>query len=267
MIAHPSLVLHLDPKVRVAKEAKQLIEQRICKWKNRQFDVLLQSFLRCSKSMPKVNSQMNKADRERRFSKFVQNGSVRGAIALLTTADTKTLHPDDLVETVRGEKWETCLEVLRQKHPQAAPLYKESVSMEELPVLEQVVVTNRVVEETARRVSGSGGPSLANSKHWFDCLINYSSASASLRETVAKCASWLANTIVPWEKVSALFACRLIALEKKLGVRPIGIGETLRRILAKCLTAVVAEDFEDVIGSEQMTGGLKGGNEVFNTCN
>ena len=85
LIALPSLVLHRDPKVRVAKEAKQLIEQRICKWKNRQFDVLLQSFLRCSKSMPKINSQMKKADRERRFSKWVQNGSVRGAIALLTT--------------------------------------------------------------------------------------------------------------------------------------------------------------------------------------
>ena len=118
--------------------------------------------------MPKVNSQTNKADKERRFAKLVQNGSVTGAIALLTTTDTKPLKPDDLVETVRGEKWETCLEVLRQKHPQAAPLYMESVSAEELPVLEQVVVTNRVVEETARRVSGSGGPPLANSKHWFD---------------------------------------------------------------------------------------------------
>ena len=96
---------------------------------------------------------------------MVQNGSVRGAVALLTTADTKPLQPDDMVETVPGRMWETCLEVLRQKHPPAAPLYKESVSVGDWPVLEQVVVTNRVVEETARRVSGSGGPSLTNSKH------------------------------------------------------------------------------------------------------
>ena len=47
-------------------------------------------------------------------------------------------------------------------------------------------------------------------------------------EKLPKCASWLTNLTVPWEKVSAVFACRLIALEKKLGVRPIGIGETLR---------------------------------------
>ena len=123
MIALPCLVLHRDQKVRVAKEAKQLIEQRICKWKNRQFDVLLQSFLRCSKSIPKVNSQTNKADRERRFSKLVQNGSVRGATALLNTADTKPLQPGDLVETLHGEKWETCLEVLRQKDPHRQLLY------------------------------------------------------------------------------------------------------------------------------------------------
>ena len=34
LVALPCLVLHRDPKVRVAKEAKQLIEQRNCKWKN-----------------------------------------------------------------------------------------------------------------------------------------------------------------------------------------------------------------------------------------
>ena len=33
LIDLPSLDLQRDPKVRVAKEAKQLLEQRICKWK------------------------------------------------------------------------------------------------------------------------------------------------------------------------------------------------------------------------------------------
>ena len=32
--------------------------------------------------------------------------------------------------------------------------------------------------------------------------------------------------------------------------------------MAKCLTAVVAEDLEDVFGSEQLAGGLEGGIEA-----
>ena len=45
---------------------------------------------------------------------------------------------------------------------------------------------------------------------------------------------------------------------KVIGCSTIGIGETLRRLIAKSLTAVVGDDLEDVFVSEQLAGGLEG---------
>lgn len=37
-------------------------------------------------------------------------------------------------------------------------------------------------------------------------------------------------------------ACRLIALNKNLGVRPIGVAETLRCIMGKAILTTIADD-------------------------
>ena len=49
--------------------------------------------------------------------------------------------------------------------------------------------------------------------------------------------------------VSSLLASRLIALDKNPGVRPIGIGETPRRIIAKAVLTVTRGDIQDAAGS------------------
>ena len=40
-------------------------------------------------------------------------------------------------------------------------------------------------------------------------------------------------------RISALVACRLVALDKNPGIRPIGIGETLRRLIGKAILCIV----------------------------
>ena len=37
--------------------------------------------------------------------------------------------------------------------------------------------------------------------------------------------------------------CRLIALDKKPGVQPIGTGETVHYVIAKAVLSVIGEDF------------------------
>ena len=61
--------------------------------------------------------------------------------------------------------------------------------------------------------------------------------------------------------VSPLLACRLIALDKNPGVRPIGIGETPRRIIAKALIAVTRSDILETVGSTQLCAGQIAGAE------
>ena len=68
---------------------------------------------------------------------------------------------------------------------------------------------------------------LINWIRWFGC------ASEELRVVIYRLADWMANSSHPWAADCALMACRLVALDKSPGVRPLLIGETLCRALEK----------------------------------
>ena len=55
--------------------------------------------------------------------------------------------------------------------------------------------------------------------------------------------------------------CRLAALDKCPGVRPLGIGEVVRRLIAKCVLRVCGEDAKAECGSTQLCAGLEAGIE------
>ena len=50
---------------------------------------------------------------------------------------------------------------------------------------------------------------------------------------------------------------RLIALGKSPGIRPVGIGETWRRLLAKCLLRVSGQEAKAACEIEQLAGGVE----------
>ena len=52
--------------------------------------------------------------------------------------------------------------------------------------------------------------------------------------------------------IEAYTACRLIALDKQPGVRPIGVGDTARCIIAEAILTVIREDVLDVTGAIQL---------------
>ena len=56
-------------------------------------------------------------------------------------------------------------------------------------------------------------------------------------------------------------ASRLIAIDKLLGVRPIGIGDVARRIICKAVSSVVRDDILEVAGIDQLCAGQPGGCE------
>ena len=66
----------------------------------------------------------------------------------------------------------------------------------------------------------------------------------------------------PQAYVQALNACRLIALDKMPGVRPIGVGEVAKRIIGKAILKVIKEDIRRVVGPLQMCVGYDNGVEV-----
>ena len=90
----------------------------------------------------------------------------------------------------------------------------------------------------------------------------YNMESPELCHTLALMAKWLASTYVDPKGLEPFLACRLVALDKRPGVRPIGICETARRIIAKAILAVTSEDIQEVAGSQQLHAGQPAGIEA-----
>ena len=57
-------------------------------------------------------------------------------------------------------------------------------------------------------------------------------------------------------------ACRLVALDKCPGVRPVGIGEVVRRIAGKAILSVTGMAVQEVTGALQVCSGQQGGYEA-----
>ena len=64
------------------------------------------------------------------------------------------------------------------------------------------------------------------------------------------------------QSLEAYLACRLIPLDKNPGLRPIGIGEVIRRIIGKAVVACVRRDIIHAAGNLQLCAGIKSGCEI-----
>ena len=72
----------------------------------------------------------------------------------------------------------------------------------------------------------------------------------------------VASNLIDPDILDSYVACRLIPLNKNPGVRPIGIGEILRRIVGKAICWVLNPEIQETAGPLQASTGLKGGAEA-----
>ena len=77
-----------------------------------------------------------------------------------------------------------------------------------------------------------------------------------------QCAKCLCTEYIDPKILSPLLSCRLIALNKNLGVRPIGIGEIPRRILVKAVLRITESDIRYAAGALQLSAGQIAGVET-----
>ena len=95
-----------------------------------------------------------------------------------------------------------------------------------------------------------------------NCVLPLQKASSELCHALALTAKCLAVELVDPVSIFPLLSCRLPALDKHPGVRPIGIGEVPRRIIAKTILAVVRDDIQSAVGSLQLSAGQISGVEA-----
>ena len=72
---------------------------------------------------------------------------------------------------------------------------------------------------------------------------------------------WLSNWQPPWAAYHTIMSGRLIALDKQPGIRPVGVGETCRRLMAKCLLRVTGQEVKAACGTDELAGGVEAGIE------
>ena len=68
--------------------------------------------------------------------------------------------------------------------------------------------------------------------------------SDDLCDALATVSRRLCTEFVDPASLTSFVSCHLIALDKNPGVRPIGVGETVRRLVAKVVLSVVHDDVQ-----------------------
>ena len=115
---------------------------------------------------------------------------------------------------------------------------------------------------TALRTGGAAGPSGLDAVAWRRMCTSFQRNSDDLCEALASVARRLCTRFVDPSGLTAFVACRLIALDKCPGVRPIGVGETARRVIAKAVLSVIRNDIQEAAGSLQLCAGQLSGCEA-----
>jgi hypothetical protein len=171
---------------------------------------------------------------------------------------------------LKGRKT-TVQAVLEEKHPAGKMPHKDALlprptnpntGVRELPPMVNVQVTAAHVEKIGRKLKGGAGPGGTDASVWQHLLLYHKTASTALQAAVAALCETLANGIVEWTLIRALMANRLVALDKCPGVRPIGIGECLRRILGKIMAFITRDDVAELAKGDQLAVGVPGGIEA-----
>ena len=216
----------------------------------------------CDKKLSSKQIKMTDDKAVAIFTHLLLNGKIREATRFITERQESggvMLPHEDAIKP----SGKTVLEVLKVKHPEQAESHPDAfVECEELPVLIDVTVTETHVRKTAHKLSGSAGPSGADSNHWQAWLLKYGNHSKELRESVAILIERQANNILEWEEIRAQKAKREIALKKlPAGVRPIGCGELLDRLCDKVMVFVTEDDVKISCNADQLCSGIKAGIE------
>ena len=136
-----------------------------------------------------------------------------------------------------------------EKHPEAQSLKMSAVingddsTWTPHPILyEQINVP--LIHSIALKTNGAAGPSGIDAAGWRRLLSSFRKESADLCEAVAMVARHICQQFVDPSSLDAFTACRLVSLDKCPGVRPIGIGEVVRRIIGKAVLTAAGPVFK-----------------------
>ena len=124
------------------------------------------------------------------------------------------------------------------------------------PVIFESITADSILT-AALHTQGTAGLSGIDAVNWIRLCTAFGQKSNDLCRALAAAARRISTTFVDPSALLAYTSCRLIPLDKYPGVRPIGIGEVLRRIIGKAVMRIA-----NAVGTIQLCAGQDAGCEA-----
>lgn len=207
-----------------------------------------------AKNQPKKRQSTSKDPLEslgRRVSSKLEDGDFKGAVRLACSEDSL------------AERSEATYSALKEKHPAAHPV-STIPPPPDCPSLSFVVSEGDVANAVRSFPNGSaGGPDGLRPQHLKDMVSSANGEDSPLLTALAAFSTLVLEGKTPQSIRPYFFGASLVALEKKGGgVRPIAVGCTLRRLVAKIAGNKIVGDMADLLAPRQLGYGVIGGAEA-----
>ena len=268
LMVMPALLLQAPCRSAPHEERIKCLGRRMDLWEGARFEDLLKEG-RVLQGLLNVNPKRGKYKSDEDnitslFASHMHQGKVKSALRLLSPTTHSGVLPLD-EEIPGGGGLETVRQILKNKHPAPARIDPEAL-LPEPPGESHSVIFDRldhnVVRTAALRCQGSAGPSGLDAACWRRLCTMYHGTSKALCMAIASMARRIATENINQQCLRPFTACRLIPLAKNPGVRPIGICETLRRIIGKAIMKIVGPDVQAIAETSQLCAGQKSGCEI-----
>ena len=258
----PNLLLQKTSRTKNAKHQNKVnrenLERRLSMWKDGKINELLLEGQIIQNRLPTSGQGKPKEeDLARSFRNLLSEGNVNGALRLLEGNKSGVL---DLNDATRA--------LLKEKHPDGKPLIEDLLLEGPIPAVHSVIfdeIDAELVKAMALKTNGAAGPSNLDASQWrrILCSKEFEIDGLDLCKAIADFAkSICTKKVEDLLSLEGYLACSLIPLDKNPGLRPIGIGEVLRRIVGKIITTVLKKDITDAVDGVQMCAGHQGGSEA-----
>ena len=261
----PACILRRETGIVKAKAIRRRIERRLQMWREGKIAELAQDVVNTARRGGGNGKQSDDDETlARKYNSMVTEGRLGPAVKMLTNRNGGgVLGPEDLCTKVHRP----VIDVLREKHPDLRIPKLDEEEWASFEAYEECLTpipldcSSEIVEEVASNLRGGAGPGSVDAIAMSNWLLRHGKYSQMLREELASWTEWLCNSMPPFAAYRALMACRLVALDKQPGVRPLGIGEIFRRAIAKCALKICGEDAKAACGSTNLCAGLEAGIE------
>ena len=253
----PALLLQKPSKNSKAKDHTEALTRRLNLWQKGEFIKLLEEAETIQSRLPKPTGKKDIATISRQFKDQMQKGNINGAIKVLTNNMAGGVLPLN----------EETLTALKQKHPEASGVVEETLLQGPIKPIHPIVfdiIDENLILKAAKATKGGAGPSGMDADGWRKVLVSrvYGDAGKDLRRAYAKFVKVLCVKEIEDASLEAYLGCRLVPLNKNPGLRPIGVGEVLRRIAGKVVMFAAKKDVMESCCDVQMCSGHEAGCEA-----